>query len=88
MFVGAGVGFLGHSGVGDGGVALWLLSSSLVDNSWTTGVEVDGTYTGRCLVSVPCWFLACSLVRVLHTVLAEAGGTLVSVIISSKFKLC
>ena len=62
MFVGAGVGLLGRSGVGDGGVASWLLSSSSVDNSWTTGVEVDGTRTGRCLVSVPCWFLAYSLV--------------------------
>ena len=62
MFVGAGVGLLGGSGVGDGGVALWLLSSSSVDNSWTTGVEVDGTRTGRRLVSVPCWFLAWRLV--------------------------
>ena len=62
MFVGAGVGLLGRSGVGDGGVASWLLSSSLVDNSWTIGVEVDGTRTGCCLVSVPYWFLACSLV--------------------------
>ena len=41
MFVGAGVGLLGRSGVGDGGVASWLLSLSSVDNSWTTGVEVD-----------------------------------------------
>ena len=62
MFVGAGVGLLGCSGVGDGGVASWLLSSSSVDNSWTTGVEVDGTCTGRCLVFIPCWFLACRLV--------------------------
>ena len=38
MFVGAGVGLLGRSRVGDGGVASWLLSSSSVDNSWTTGV--------------------------------------------------
>ena len=58
MFVGAGVGLLGHSGVGDGGVGSWLLSLSLVDNSWTTGVEVGGSHTGRRLVSVPCWFLA------------------------------
>ena len=54
MFVGVGVGLLGRSGVGDGGVALWLLSSSSVDNSWTTGVEVDKTRIGRCLVSFPC----------------------------------
>ena len=53
MFVGVGVGLLGHSRVGDGGVASRLLSSSLVDNSWTTGVEVDGTRTGRLLVSSP-----------------------------------
>ena len=53
MFVGTGVGVLGRSGVGDGGVVLWLLSSSSVDNSWTTGVEVEGTRTGRCLVFVP-----------------------------------
>ena len=58
MFVDAGIGLLGRSGVGDGGVGSWLLSSSSVDNSWTTGVEVDGTRTGRRLVSVPCWFLA------------------------------
>ena len=62
MFVDDGVGLLGRSGVGDGGVALWLLSLSSVDNSWTTGVEVDGTRTGRCLVSIACWFLAYSLV--------------------------
>ena len=54
MFVGAGVGFLGCSGVGDVGVVSWLLSSSSVDNSWTTGVEVEGTRNGGCLVSVPC----------------------------------
>ena len=42
MFVGAGVGLLDRSGVGDGGVGSWLLSSSSVDNSWTTGVEVVG----------------------------------------------
>ena len=36
MFVGAGVGLLGRSGVGDDGVVSWLLSSSSVDNSWTT----------------------------------------------------
>ena len=62
MFVGAGVGLLGRSGVGDGGVVSWLLSSSSVGNSWTTGVEVERTHTGGCLVSVPCWFLACNLV--------------------------
>ena len=62
MFVGAGVGLLGGSKVGDGGVVSWLLSSSSVDNSWTTGVEVEGTCTGGCLVSVPYWFLACNLV--------------------------
>ena len=62
MFVGAGVGLLGHSGVGDGGVASWFLSLSSIANSWTTGVEVEGTRTGGCLVSVPCWFLACNLV--------------------------
>ena len=62
MFVGAGVGLPGHSGIEDGGVVSWLLSSSLVDNSWTTGVEVDGTHTKRRLVSVPCWFLAWRLV--------------------------
>ena len=54
MFVGAGVGLLGRSGVGDGGVGSWLLPSSLVDNSWTIGVEVGGSRTGRRLVSVPC----------------------------------
>ena len=58
MFGSAGVGLLGRSGVGDGGVGSWLLSSSSVDNSCTTGVEVDGARTGRCLVFVPYWFLA------------------------------
>ena len=62
MFVGAGVGLLGRSGVGDGGVVSWLLSLSSVDNSWTTGVEVEGTRTRRCLVSVPCWFLVYNLI--------------------------
>ena len=62
IFVGAGVGLLGRSGVGDGGVVSWLLSSSSGENSWTTGVEVEGTHTGGCLVSVPYWILACSLV--------------------------
>ena len=33
MFVGAGVGLLDPSGVGDRGVVLWLVSSSSVDNS-------------------------------------------------------
>ena len=64
-----------------------LLSSSSVDNSWTTGVEVDGTRTGRRLVFVPCWFLAWRRVCVLRTVLAEAGGTMVSVVTSSNLKL-
>ena len=41
MFVVAGVGLLGRSGVGDRGVVLWLVSSSSVDNSWTTGVKVE-----------------------------------------------
>ena len=54
MFVGVGVGLLGCSGVGDGGVGSWLLSLLLVDNSWTTGVEVGGSRIGRRLVSVPC----------------------------------
>ena len=58
MFVGAGIGLLGRFGVGDGGVGSWLLSSSSIDNSWTTGVEVGGSCTGRHLVSVPCRFLA------------------------------
>ena len=62
MFVGAGVGLLGRSGVGDRGVVSWLLSSSLVDNSCTTGGEVEGTFIGGCLVSVPSWFLACNRV--------------------------
>ena len=62
MFVGAGVGLLGDFGVGDRGVVLWLLSSSSVDNSWTTGGEVEGTLTRGCLVSVPRWFLACNRV--------------------------
>ena len=62
MFVGVGVGLLGRSGVGDGGVVSWLLSSSSIDNSWTTAVEVEGTRTGHCLVSVPYWFLACNLI--------------------------
>ena len=56
MFVGAGVGLLGRSGVGDCGVVSWLLSSS-VDNSWITGGEVEGTFTEGCFVSVPRWFL-------------------------------
>ena len=50
MFVGAGVGLLGCSVVGNGGVGSWVLSSSSVDKSWVTGVEVVGTYTGRRLV--------------------------------------
>ena len=54
MFVGAGVGLLGRSGVKDGRVGSWLLPLSSVDNSWTTGVEVGGSRTGRHLVSVPC----------------------------------
>ena len=58
MFVGVGVGLLGHFGVGDRGVVSWLVSSSLVDNSWTIGVEVEGTGTEGCLVSVLRWFLA------------------------------
>ena len=58
MFVGAGVGLLGCSMVGDGGVGSWVLSSSLVDKSWITRVDVGGTRTGRRLVSVPCLFLA------------------------------
>ena len=53
-FVGAGVGLLAYSVVGDGGSGSWVLSSSSVDNSWITGVEVDETCTGRRLVSVPC----------------------------------
>ena len=56
--VGARIGLLGCSVVGDGGVGSWVLSSSSVDNSWITGVEVEGTCTGRRLVSVPCSFLA------------------------------
>ena len=60
MFVGAGVGLLGRSGVGDRRVISWLVSSSLVDNSWTTRVEVEGTGTGGCLVLVPRSFLACN----------------------------
>ena len=62
MFVGIGVGLLGRSGVEDGGVGSWLLSSSSVDNSWTTRVEVGGSHIERRLVSVPCWFLAWRLV--------------------------
>ena len=62
MFVGAGVGLLGHSGIGDCGIVSWLLSSSSVDNSWTTRVEVEGTCTWNCLVSVPRWFFACNRV--------------------------
>ena len=62
MFVSAGVGLLDRFGVGDRGVVSWLLSSSSVDNSWTTGVEVEGICTGGCLVSVPHWFLACNRV--------------------------
>ena len=58
MFVGVGVGLLGCFVVGDGGVGSWVLSSSSVDNSWITGVEVGGTYTGRRLVFVRCSFLA------------------------------
>ena len=62
MFVGAGVGLRSHSGVGDGGVISYLLSSSSIDNSWTTEVEVEETCIGRCLVSVPYSFLTCNLV--------------------------
>ena len=58
MFVGAGVGLLVCSVVGDGGVGSWVLSSSSVDNSWITRVEVGGTCTGRRFVFVPCSFLA------------------------------
>ena len=53
MFVGAGVGLLGRSGVGDGGVGSRLLPLSSVDNSWTTGVDMGGSHTGRHLVSSP-----------------------------------
>ena len=60
MFVGVGVGLLSRSGVGDCGVVSWLLSSSSVDNFWTTGGEVEGISTGGCLVSFPRWFLACN----------------------------
>ena len=58
IFVGAGVGLLGCFVVGDDGVGSWVLSSSSVDNSWITGVEVGGTCTSRRLVSVPCLLLA------------------------------
>ena len=58
MFVGAGVGLLDCSVVGDGGVGSWVLSSLSVDNSWITGVEVGGFCTGHRLVSVPYLFLA------------------------------
>ena len=88
MFGSAGVGLLGRSRVGDRGVGWGLMSSSLVDNSYTTRVEVEGTGTRGCyLVSVPCWFLACNRVWMPRIVLTEAGGTLVSVATSSKFKL-
>ena len=88
MFGGAGVGLLGHSEVGDLGVVSGLMPSSSVDNSYTTGVEVKGKGTGGCyLVSMPHWFLACDRVWMPRVVLAEAGGTLVSVVTSSKFKL-
>ena len=60
---GIGVGLLGRSGVGDLGVVLGLMPSSLIDNSCITGVVVEGKGTGGCcLVSVPCWFLACDRV--------------------------
>ena len=88
MFGGAGVGLLGCSKVGDLGAVSGLMPSSSVDNSCTTRVEVEGKGTeGCCLVSVPRWFLACNRVWVLRAVLAEAGGTLVSVVTSLKFKL-
>ena len=58
MFVGAGVGLLGCSVVGDGGVGSWVLFSSSVDKSWITRVEAGGTCTGNRLVSIPCSFLA------------------------------
>ena len=60
MFVGGGVGLLGRSGVGDRGVVSWLLSLSSVNNSWTIGVEVEGSrYPYRGLLGfspplVPC----------------------------------
>ena len=54
MFGGAGVGLLGRSRVRDLGVVWGLMSSSSIDNSSTTGNEVEGTCTGGgCLVSVP-----------------------------------
>ena len=88
MFGGPGVGCLGCSGVGDLGVVSGLMPSSSVDNSCTTGVEVEDKGTGGCcLVLVLRWFLACDQVWVLRVVLAEAGGTLVSVVTSLKFKL-
>ena len=88
MFGGAGVGLLGRSGVGDLGVISRLMPSSLVDNSCTSGVEVEGKgIRGCCLVSVPRWFLACDRVWVPRAVLVEARGTLVSIVTSSKFKL-
>ena len=88
MFGGAGVGLLDCSGVGDRGVISWLMSSSSVDNSCTTGVEVEDTCTGGCcLVSFPYWFFACNRIWVPCAVLVEAGRTLVLVVTSSKFKL-
>ena len=58
MFVGAEVGLLDCSVVGNGGVGSWVLSSSSVEKSWITRVEVGGIRTGRRLVSVLCSFLA------------------------------
>ena len=89
IFDGVGVGLCSRSGVGDLGVISGLMPSSLVDNSGTTRVEVEGKGTGGCcLVSIPRWFFACDRVWMPRAVLAEAGGTLVSVVTSLKFKLC
>ena len=71
MFGGASVGLLGRSEVGDRGVVSGLMSSSLVDNSYTTGVEVEDTGIGLLLgfspPLVPCLrpglSVACSTCR-------------------------
>ena len=72
IFGGVGVGLLDRFEVGDLGVISGMMPSSSINNSCTTGVEVEGKGTG---VWVP------------RIVLAKAGGIVVLVVTSSKFKL-
>ena len=59
IFGGTGVGLLSRSEVGDLGADSMLMPSSSVDNSYKSGVAVEGKGIGGCfLVSFPRWFLA------------------------------